>query len=69
MCVAHETVATAQRINKVSKSDPDIMQSTEFGLVLTGAIQAELTAADFKLTGVSTRSSDRGHGASTARWA
>jgi hypothetical protein len=57
--VVHDTVATSQRINKVSKSDADIMQSTEFGLVLTGAINAELTAADFKLTGVSTSESDK----------
>ncbi len=54
--ITHDTAATSQRINKVSKAPADVMQTTEFALTLTGVIQGEFTAADFKLTGIATQS-------------
>src|SRR5690348_4045342 len=36
--IVHDTAATSQHINKVSKAPADVMQTTEFGLTLTGAI-------------------------------
>jgi hypothetical protein len=55
--IVHDTVATAQWINKISGREPDVMQSNEFGLVLSGAVSGEFTAADFKLTDIAARSS------------